>query len=700
MIRLLEAIFKAYGIVRPHAAVRRAVADAAAIQDPFRLLGGCLERLGIAARPIECTVEAAVKAASDHRNGFLLLSEPRELDASFMIFKGRITRIPNAKDGGPPSVIALDAFLEETQSTEQSEVRFLQIEHRPNLDLARDAKTNDEQQVPLTPFRRLMRLLAPDSSDIAIVILFSMGVGILSLATPIAVQSLVNFVAFGGLVQPLFIIGILLFAFLALAGAIRTYKSYIVEVLQRRIFVRVASDLAYRLPRVQIGAFDARSGPELVNRFFDVMTVQKASATFLLDGVGVLLQAFIGLLILAFYHPFLLAFDVVLIAAILFVVFVLGRGAVKTAIRESKAKYAVAASLEEIALNPLTFKQFGGGEFAWRRTDSLAAAYVGARRSHFNVVVRQIIGAVALQAFAGTALLTLGGFLVIQGELTLGQLVAAELIVSVVLASFAKFGKQLESIYDLLAGVDKLGQLIDLPLERQNGEQLQSESRASELAFVDVGFTYDDGLRVLDSFDLRVAPGECVLVVGDHGAGKSTLTDLLCAARAPSKGRIELDGVDFRELSLDAIRRQVAVVKGLEIVEGTIAENVRLDRSDVSNKDIRQALANVGLLESIRSLPDGLDTHLNNFGRPLSYGQARRLMVARALAGRPSVIVLDNVLDDLDVRSREIVVNTISAADRSWTSVVTSHRTHTLPAFSRVIELAVANRVPEVPESA
>ncbi len=699
MIRLLEAIFKAYGIGRPHAALRRAVADAAAIQDQSRLLAGCLERLGIAARPVESTVEAAVKAASDHRSGFLLLGEPRELDASFMIFKGRIMRIPNAADGRPSSVITLDAFLEETQFTKQSKITLLQIEHRPNIDLARDARTDDEP-VPLTPFRRLMRLLAPDSSDIAIVILFSIGVGILSLATPIAVQSLVNFVAFGGLVQPLFIIGILLFAFLALAGAIRTYKSYIVEVLQRRIFVRVASDLAYRLPRVRIDAFDARSGPELVNRFFDVMTVQKASATFLLDGVGVLLQAFIGLLILAFYHPFLLAFDVVLIAAILFVVFILGRGAVKTAIRESKAKYAVAASLEEIALNPLTFKQSGGGEFAWRRTDALAAAYVGARRSHFNVVVRQIIGAVALQAFAGTALLTLGGFLVIQGELTLGQLVAAELIVSVVLASFAKFGKQLESIYDLLAGVDKLGQLIDLPLERQNGEELQSDSRASELAFVDVGFTYDDGMCVFDSFDLRVAPGECVLVVGDHGAGKSTLTDLLCAARAPSSGRIELDGVDFRELSLDAIRRQVAVVKGLEIVEGTIADNVRLDRSDVSNKDIRQALENVGLLESIRNLPDGLDTHLNNLGRPLSYGQARRLMVARALAGRPSVIVLDNVLDDLDVRSREIVVNTISASDRGWTAIVTSHRAHPLPAFSRVIELAVANRVPEVPDSA
>lgn len=689
--RILARILRELSIERPVSELRRVVADFDATQDPATRIMGCLDRLGVVARITIRPLDAALKDV-DLRRGFLFVGGPPGLNASYVLGRNGITGIRHEEADATPTQITRDELLSELQSANDAELQLIEFEKRPTLAQARSI--GDDEHT-MTPFRRLRGLLAPDARDITIVILFAIGVGILSLATPIAVQSLVNFVAFGGLVQPLFVIGILLFAFLAMAGMIRTYKSYIVDVLQRRIFVRVAGDLAYRLPRVRIEAFDTRSGPELVNRFFDVMTVQKASATFLLDGVGVLLQAFIGLVILAFYHPFLLAFDVVLIGAILFVVFVLGRGAVKTAIKESKAKYAVAASLEEVALNPLTFKQAGGNDFAWHRTDALAAEYVRARRSHFNVVVRQIIGAVALQAIAGTALLTLGGFLVIQGELTLGQLVAAELIVSIVLASFSKFGKQLESIYDLLAGVDKLGHLIDLPLERQDGESLAAASRPGTLSLIDLDFGYDDRRAIFDRLNIRIAAGERVLIVGDHGSGKSTLTDLLCGARTPTAGRVELDDLDFRDLSLEAIRRHVAVVKGLEIVDGSIIDNVRLDRSDVCHQDIRRALDDVGLSQELRELPQGLDTQLNNQGRPLSYGQARRLMVARAIAGSPRVVVLDNLLDDLDAQSRAVIVRMILDLDRPWTVIVTSHQAHQIPGLSRTIKLPTGRRYTE-----
>lgn len=689
VIRLLDNILNVFGDARPQLTLRQIAADTAAMRDTSRRIAACLHRLEMTARATPCSVRAALAATKFPGSGYLLSGVDGRPGDSYLLHEGRIRRVSASPSDETPAILSNATFLNETGLSLETDAVFLKIEPRPTLDAARNSKSGPR---PMTPFRRLMRLFAPDARDLTIVVLFAIGVGILTLATPIAVQSLVNFVAFGGLVQPLFIIGILLFAFLAMAGAIRTYKAYIVDVLQRRIFVRVVGDLAYRLPRVRIDAFDTRSGPELVNRFFDVLTVQKASATFLLDGVGVLLQAFIGLVILAFYHPFLLAFDIVLVGAIVFVVFVLGRGAVRTAIRESKAKYAVAASLEEIALNPLTFKQSGGGDFAWHRTDALAAEYVRARRSHFNVVVRQIIGAVALQAIAGTVLLTLGGFLVIQGELTLGQLVAAELIVSVVLASFAKFGKQLESIYDLLAGVDKLGQLIDLPLERQDGEDREAAHHASTVDLIDVGFGYATPL--FDGLNLQIASGERVLIVGDQGSGKSTLSDLLCGARCPTSGRIELDGADLRELSLETIRRQVAVVKGLEIVEGSIAENVRLDRIDVTNESLRQALKDVGLLDTIRNLPNGVDTHLNNMGRPLSNGQARRLMVARAIAGSPSVIVLDNLLDELDATSRAEIVKTILAPERPWTVIVTTHGKHEIPEVTRVVELASAGHAP------
>ena len=377
------------------------------------------------------------------------------------------------------------------------------------------------------PLRRLWDFLTPDRAGIWIVVGSAIGLGILTLATPIAAQALVNFLAFGGLMQPLIVVGALLLFFLAFAGAIRVFKFYIVEILQRRVFVRVVSDLSARLPRVRVDAYDKGHGPELVNRFFDVLTVQKAGSALLIDGLDIALQATIGLFVLGFYHPILLMFDVALVAAIVFILLGLGRGAIASARRESDAKYKVASALEELANAPTTYKLAGAPEFARSRLAGLASNYITARRGHFGVVLRQLLGAVTLHAVASTALLTLGGWLVINEQLTLGQLVAAELIVSVALQSFVKFGKQLEAYYDLMAGVDKLGILFDLPTEEDHGESHVPGAGGAELELRDVTYHYPSGSTGIEDFSLRVAPNERVAVRGTRRSGKSTLADLV-----------------------------------------------------------------------------------------------------------------------------------------------------------------------------
>lgn len=534
----------------------------------------------------------------------------------------------------------------------------------------------------------LLTLLAPERRDIIVVIVFAIGVGVLMLSTPVAVQALVNTVSFGSLTQPLIVLGLMLLFVLVLAGAIRGLKALVVEQLQRRLFVRVVTDLSQRLPRVHVSSFDRHHGPELVNRFFDVLTVQKVGATLLLDGVAVVLQTCIGLLILGFYHPLLLAFDVVLVAGIAVVLFGLGRGAVRTAIEESKAKYAVEASLEEIARNPTTFKLAGGLEYARQRADALAVEYVESRRRHFRVVFRQIVGSLALQALAATALLTLGGWLVIEGQLTLGQLVASELIVSIVLASFTKLGRKLESFYDLLAAADKLGQLFDLPLERTSGESHVPSQGGAALVLQDVSFVYDDGGRALPGLSLSLRPRERVCIVGRHGSGKSTLADILYGLRTPTAGHVQLDGIDLRDLSLDSIRSQVAVVKGLEIIEASIETNVHMNRPQVTNADMRASLDAVGLLDEIRELLEGLATTLMSNGAPLSYGQARRLMLARAIASRPRLLVLDDILDELDDDARQRAAGVLLAPDAPWTLIILSRHRWIFEGIDRNIVLA------------
>ena len=537
------------------------------------------------------------------------------------------------------------------------------------------------------PLQRLWRFLSPDRPEITLVVLFAVAVGVLTLVTPIAVQTLVNFVAFGGVIQPLIVLGILMLFFMAFAGAIRVFKLYVVEILQRRVFVRVVSDLSVRLPRVRVDSYDRGYSPELVNRFFDVMTVQKAGSTLLIDGLDVALQAGIGLIVLGFYHPFLLVFDFLLLASIAFILLVVGRGAIASAMKESKAKYAVAGALEELARAPVTYKLFGAPELARARLAELSATYVSARRKHFRVLFRQKIGAVTLHAIASTALLTIGGFLVITEQLTLGQLIAAELIVSLALTSFVKFHKQLESYYDMLAGVDKLGQLYDLPLEEDEGESHTPPAAGASLELRGVTYAYPGHAPVIRGLDLFVASGERVAVLGRRGAGKSTIADLVSGLRDAQSGVVLFDGIDIHDVANSSIRFHMNLVKGFELVEGSVIENVRLGQSDVSIDEVRDALALFGILDELMELPDGLRTQIGYQGTPLSQSTAYLLMLARSIVGGPRAIVVDTLLDELDRPCRERALGVLAGPEAPWTLLVLTNSEEVCAVFDRVYRL-------------
>lgn len=519
-----------------------------------------------------------------------------------------------------------------------------------------------------SPQRRVVSLLADEHRDLKVVLAYAVAIGLLSLAVPIAVQALVNSVAFGTVLQPVLVLTILVLIALGFAGALRVLQSTVVEWIQQRTFVRVAADMAHRLALVRRDALGAAYVPELANRFFDVVTVQKSAATLLLDGIGLILQTVVGLVILAFYHPLLLAFDVVLLAAIAFVVFVLGRGAIETAIKESKAKYAMASWLEDIARHPTSFRSASGRAFALDRVDLLATTYITYRRKHWKILVRQIAGTKALQAVASAALLGVGGLLVIRRQLTLGQLVAAELIVTSVLAGVAKFGKHLESYYDLVAAVDKLGHVIDLPAEPTGDEVFPRRDRGVDVLLDSVSVGGDE--RTLD---LHLAPGARVAVRGANGSGKSTLVDIIYGVHTPTRGFVRVDGIDLRSVDRGSYRGAVAVVRGNEAFDGTIADNIRIGRAAVDDAAVRDALAAVGLLDEVLALPNGTATEIATDGAPLSAGQTRRLMLARAIAGRPRLLMLDEALDGVDDEARARIASVLFSPDARWTLLITTH---------------------------
>lgn len=550
---------------------------------------------------------------------------------------------------------------------------------------------------PPRPFARLRQLLGPERRDIAAVAAFAAAVAVLSLATPIAVESLVNTVSFGILMGPVVVLAGILMACLGLAAAIRALQVYVVECVQRRLFVRVVADYAHRLPRIKLESFDHRYGPELANRFFDVLNFQKSLAFLLLDGVALVVTALVGMAVLAFYHPFLLGFDILLLLLIAFALFVLGWGGVRTCLHESHAKYDVASWLEELLRCPRAFKFAGGRQLAVEKADRLAGEYVAARREHFAVVWRQTLFALGLQVVASTALLGLGGYLVINRQLTLGQLVAAELIVALVVASVAKLGKYAESFYDLLAAAEKLGLITDLPLERAGGEPLAGGGGGMAVRVHDVDRVSE---RILATpSEWHVAPGERVAVAGRPGTGKTTLFEMLCGLREPGHGVLELDGIDSQGVSLEQMQGLVALIDGPDIFDGTVMENVRVGRPHLTPGDVREALRVVGLSRAVHDLPGGLDSPLTSEGRPLSASQSLRLTIARALVGRPRLLILDGVLDALDPNECPELLPVLFDRSAPWTLLVASHDPAVIGRCDRTLDLSSAEPADLVPLS-
>lgn len=524
----------------------------------------------------------------------------------------------------------------------------------------------------LSPLRRIGLLLRYESSELFSIAMFSFVSVILGLATPLTIEILVNTIGFGRSFQPILVLSLVLLGILFLSSAFKFLQIIVVELMQRRFLVRIVGDLAHRLPNANRTALEGVHGPELVNRFFDIMTIQKSTASLLLDGLTIVMQTCIGTLLLAFYHPYLLGFDVVLILCMTLVTYLLGRGGVRTAIQESVAKYSIAHWLQDVIACPTAFKLNGGADFCVDRANRLTVEYLTARRRHFLVLVRQIIFALLLLPLALTSLYALGGYLVIKNQLTLGQLVAAELVVGVIVGAFAKSGKIIEAFYDLMSATDKVGHLLDIlvdpPNVAGNSQKSPVAIRVEDLQIRDRASHHT--IRV-GSFIANA--GERIAIAGSIGAANTLILPAIAGLVRPVEGFIEIGGLEAR----DAIQYSDSSLMGYagpaEFFTGTITENIRLGRSGITDTEFRDALELVELWDEILRLPAGLNTRMQTGGFPFCEDQLPRIALARAIVKSPRVLLVDWVLDSLPSDLRYRIWDRLCSKKQSWTLLVTTH---------------------------
>lgn len=522
---------------------------------------------------------------------------------------------------------------------------------------------------------RFANLLSKEKEDMYVLFAYAIAIFLLSLFVPLATQILVNNIAAGISFLNVSVLSILLFLGLFLAGVIQMLQLGVVEVVQQRVFATTALKIGDVIARVCARGLRFEYAPELVNRFFDVLTVQKALAKLLIDGLTALVQTSIGFVVLGFYSPTLLTLDFFLLLGMVVATLIFGVGGLRTSLKESKAKYAVADWLEDVARCHTSMKVHGERAFLNEVTDSRVSEYLRHRRDHFKVTLRQTGAFYVFQAFAQAGALAGGGFQVLSGNLSLGQLVAAQIIIATMLASMEKLIRQADSFFDLLTGLDKVGHVTDLPLEREGGSvmELPKETIGAEVVCRNVQFAYIPTIPVLSSLTMTLKPSERVSLVGASGAGKSTLGMLLCGLEDPTHGTIEIDGVELRTLCLESIRRHISMIGyENELFDGTIEENILVGRTHISPQDIRWALDMAQLSDDIALLPDGLATHVISGGKNLSRGQIQRLLIARAVVGRPRLLILDEALTGIDERLTMRILDSIFS-NCDWTIIDISH---------------------------
>lgn len=323
--------------------------------------------------------------------------------------------------------------------------------------------TSSYQQPPPSPLRRLTRLLRTERKDILYLLLFAVVTGLITLTLPLSIQAVFNLVSSGMLFSSIYIMIGLVVVGVLVAGVLTIVQFTIVEIIQQRLFVKAAFEFTYRLPRIKSEAMDGYYPPELMNRFFDVLTLQKGMSKVLVDLPAAAVQILFGIILLSFYHPVFLGFGLIVLLVLYAVIRIFGPEGTRTSIKESSDKYKVVAWLEQYSLKLSEHQPTGDNPID--QIDAKLASYINHRNDHFRVLKRFYYSSVGFRTLVTGGLLILGTSLVVSRQMSLGQFVASELVIVLITGAVDKLTSSIDTIFDMLAGVEKIGTVTDLPLE-------------------------------------------------------------------------------------------------------------------------------------------------------------------------------------------------------------------------------------------
>lgn len=540
----------------------------------------------------------------------------------------------------------------------------------------------------LTAWQRLMGLLKLDKRDVLQTFYYAIFAGLVNLSLPLGIQAIINLIQGAQISTSWIILVVLVTGGVAFGGLLQLMQIRIIENLQQKIFTRASFEFTYRFPKIKMNELRDYYPPELANRFFDTLTVQKGLSKLLLDFPASLLQIIFGLLLLSFYHPFFIIYGILLLLLIYVVFKFTVQKGMDTSLDESKQKYKVAHWIQEVARSLVSFKLSGKTSLAVNKNDVLVANYLEARESHFRILVIQFIQMIGFKVLVTAGLLLIGGLLVLNQEMNIGQFVAAEIIILLVISSVEKLIRGLETFYDLLTSLEKLSQVVDKDLEAQGGETPLTEAGDLTVELDNVSFKVKGKGKILEDISLEILPKSTQLIVGANGSGKSTLLRLIAGIIEPDEGNIYVNNVSLRGISANHYRSFLGQSLTEESpFEGTILENITFGDASISQKDLYWALEGVGLLQFVKEQPNGLNTVIYPEGKQIAYTIAKKIVLARSIVRKPKLLILKDPLNQFDESEAVRIMNFLMDKSQPWALVIVSQDPKWIGQCGRIITM-------------
>ncbi len=523
--------------------------------------------------------------------------------------------------------------------------------------------------------------------DLVSVLVFS----VLSLALPIIISVLIDDIIPAKDLQGIKNLSLLLVIMFLFKALFRFGQAYYGHLLAHRIERDMRRDFFYHLQKLSFGFFDDRKTGDIMSRVTNDISKVNEMTNHAPEDI------FSSFLMIAGSFIFLFTINVKLtlitflpVPLLFWFSFKYGARMFRGFRRVNRAMAEINHRLENTIAGIRVVQSFTMEDYEKDRFDRDNEHYYEASAGVMKHLGIFLSTTIFIEDMALLLVIASGGYFVYCGRISVGELVAFMFYVKIFVEPIIRLARLNEQIQRALAGLERFYEFLDVRPDIKDSPGAVSPGRVrSDVEFRNVTFSYNEDEEVLKDFDLKVAAGDIIALVGPSGVGKSTLCSLIPRFYDVKEGAILVDGRDIRKLKLRELRENIGIVQqDVFLFTGTVRENIAYGRPDASEEEIIEAAKSANAHRFIMQLPDGYDTGVGEKGVKLSGGQKQRISIARVFLKNPPILILDEATSSLDNESERIIQESLERLAKNRTTFVIAHRLSTIQHAREIIVMS------------